>query len=138
MSPPIHFTAPRRPIWLTGLLLALIGFAVWTGFSVLPGLTPSSAPFRIREAWDTALFWRLGVPLMLLSQAAVGAVAGDAIVWQPLWTLGGLFAGVVAVHSSGGDAGMLPLAVILVGVPCYLGLLAAAAIGRAVGNFIGE
>jgi hypothetical protein len=128
MSPAIRF--------LPGLLLALLGFAVWTAFSVLPGLMQSSAPFRIREAWDTALFWRLGVPLMLLAQAAGGAVAGGRIFWQPLWMLGGLFAGVVAAHPSGSDFGMLPLAVILIGMPCYLGLLAAAAVGRTVGGFL--
>ena len=128
MPPAIRF--------LPGLLLALVGFAVWTAFSVLPGLTQSSAPFRMREAWDTALFWRLGVPLMLLAQVAAGAVTRDGIVWQPLWILGGLFAGLLAVHPSGNDFGMLPLAVILIGVPSYLGLLAAAAVGRAVGGFL--
>jgi hypothetical protein len=130
MPPAIRF--------LPGLLLALVGFAVWTAFSVLPGLMQSSAPFRIREAWDTALFWRLGVPLMLLAQAAAGAVARDRIVWQPLWMLGGLFAGLLAVHPSGNDFGMFPLAVFLIGVPSYLGLLAAAAVGRTVGKFIGD
>jgi hypothetical protein len=129
---------PPAVRFLPGLLLALVGFAVWTAFSVLPGLTQTSAPFRIREAWDTALFWRLGVPLMLLAQAAAGAVARERIVWQPPWMLGGLFAGVVAVHPGGGDLGMLPLAVILIGVPSYLGLLAAAAVGRAVGRSIGD
>lgn len=124
--------------FLPGLLLVLVGFAVWTAFSVLPGLMQSSAPFRIREAWDTALFWRLGVPLMLLAQAVGGAVARNGIIWQPLWMLGGLFAGVVAVHPGGGDFGMLPLAVILTGVPSYLGLLAAAAVGRAAGKFLGD
>ncbi|QDW40716.1 hypothetical protein FFI89_028480 [Bradyrhizobium sp. KBS0727] len=124
--------------FLPGLLLVLVGFAVWTAFSVLPGLMQSSAPFRIREAWDTALFWRLGVPLMLLAQAVGGAVARNGIIWQPLWMLGGLFAGVVAVHPGGGDFGMLPLAVILIGVPSYLGLLAAAAVGRAAGKFLGD
>jgi len=128
MSPAIRF--------LPGLLLALFGFAVWTAFSVLPGLMQSSAPFRIREAWDTALFWRLGVPSMLLAQAAGGAVAGDRIFWQPLWMLVGLFAGVAAVHPGGSDFGMLPLTVILIGIPSYLGLLAAAAVGRTVGGFL--
>ena len=129
---------PSATRFLPGLLLALVGFSVWTAFSVLPGLMQSSAPFRIREAWDTASFWRVGVPLMLLAQAAGGAVAREGIRWQPLWLLGGLFAGVVAVHPGGGDFGMLPLAVILIGVPSYLGLLAAAAVGGAVGGFLGD
>jgi hypothetical protein len=130
MPPAIRF--------LPGLLLALIGFTVWTAFSVLPGLTQSSAPFRVREAWDTALFWRLGVPLMLLAQAGVGAVVRDRFVWQPLWTIGGLFVGLLAVHPGSNDLGMFPIAVFLIGVPSYLGLLAAAAAGRAVGRFLGD
>jgi hypothetical protein len=126
----------RLPSWFAGLLLALIGFAVWTLLSLWPWLMHSSAPFRIREAWDTPLFWRAGVPALLLAQAAGGALSGGKVYQQPLWMLGGLFAGVVAVHPGGGDFGMLPLAAILIGVPSYLGLLAAAAVGRAVGGFL--
>jgi hypothetical protein len=104
----------------------------------LPGLTQPAQPFRIREAWDTALFWRLGVPLMLLAQAVAAAVIGGKLRWQPLWMLAGLFAGVLLVHPAGGDFGLLPLAVILIGGPIYLVLLAVAAAGRAAGEFLAD
>jgi len=126
-----------RPFWLLPLALALLGFAVWTLFSLWPWLMNSHAPFRIREAWDIAPFWQVGVPVMLLAQF-VGAMLSDGrISWQPLAMLGGLLAGIVLLRPSGSDGGMLPLAMILIGVPAYLGLLAAAAVGRAIGKHLG-
>jgi hypothetical protein len=136
MGPASNISALQRPSWLAGLLLAFVGFAVWTAFSLLPGLTQPTQPFRIREAWDAALFWRIGVPLMLLAQAVAGAAVSGGLRWQPLWMLGGLFAGVLLVNRSGGDLGLIPLTVILIGGPTYLVLLAAAAAGRAAGEFL--
>jgi hypothetical protein len=75
---------------------------------------------------------------MLLGQAVGGAVISGALRWQPLWMLAGLFAGVLLLHRSGGDLGMFPLAVILIGGPAYFGLLAAAAVGRAAGEFLAD
>jgi hypothetical protein len=138
MGPAIDVSASHRPSWLAGLLLALLGFAVWTAFSLLPGLTQPAEPFRIREAWDTALFWRVGVPLMLLAQAVGGTAISSALRWQPLWILAGLFAGLLLVHRSGVDFGLFPLTVILIGGPAYLGLLGAAAVGRAAGEFLAD
>jgi len=126
--------ASSRPSWLGGLVLALIGFSVWTLFSLWPWLTQSAAPFRIREAWDTGLFWRVGVPLMLLAQAAGGALSDGKLLVQPVWMLGGFLAGVVLVHPAGSDPGLLPLAAVLIGLPSYAALLAATAVGRAVGD----
>jgi hypothetical protein len=126
--------ASSRPCWLPGLVLALVGFSVWTLFSLWPWLTGSAAPFRIREAWDTGLFWRVGVPLMLVAQAAGGALTDGKVLVQPVWMLGGLLAGVVLVHPAGSNFGLLPLTVVLVGLPSYVALLAATAVGRAVGD----
>src|SRR5689334_5994030 len=81
MRPAINVSAPQRPSWLIGLVLALVGFAVWTAFSLWPVTTQPGQPFRIREAWDTAMFWRVGVPLMLLAQAIGGAVLGGSLRW---------------------------------------------------------
>jgi tetrahydromethanopterin S-methyltransferase subunit F len=50
--------------------------------------------------------------------------------------LGGLFAGIMLVRPAGSDPGMLPLAVVLVGIPAYIGLLAAVAIGRMIGDHL--
>ena len=138
MRPAINISAPQRPSWLIGLVLALVGFAVWAAFSLWPAMMQPGQPFRIREAWDTAMFWRVGVPLMLLAQAIGGAVVSGGLRWQPLWMIGGLFAGVLLVHRSGVDLGMFPLTVILIGGPSYIALLAAAAIGRAAGEYLAD
>ena len=125
-----------RSSWLSGLVLAFIGFAVWTLFSLWPWLTNSHAPFRIREAWDIPLFWQVGVPVMLLAQFVGGMLSEGRLFWQPLGMLVGLCAGIMLVRPVSGDAGMLPLAAILMGAPAYIGLLAAAALGRMIAKHI--
>jgi hypothetical protein len=117
--PTLAHIPPLRHFALIGPVLALVGFAVWTLFSLLPALTHPTAPFWIREAWDTAAFLHLGIPLMLLMQVAAGAIGGESNFRQPLWMLGGFFAGLLLVHPSGNDFGLLPLAVILIGAPSY-------------------
>ena len=125
------------PSWLYGMMLALIGFAVWALFSLWPWLMNSHAPFRIREAWDIPLFWQVGVPVMLLAQFVGGMLLEGRLSLQPLGMLGGLCAGIMLVRPVVGDPGMLPLAAILMGVPAYVGLLAAAALGRMTAKHIG-
>ena len=58
--PAAEVTVPRQPAWLVGLMMALIGFAVWTLFSLWPWLMNSHAPFRIREACQSPLVRRSG------------------------------------------------------------------------------
>ncbi|MDI1263491.1 MAG: hypothetical protein PS018_09565 [bacterium] len=131
-------TTPHRPSWLPGLMMALIGFAVWTLFSLWPWLMNSHAPFRVREAWDTTLFWHIGVPVMLLAQCAGSALSEGKIYRQPLGMLGGFLAGVLLVHPAGSDFGMMPLAAIMIGIPAYLALFGAAAVGRMLADYIGK
>lgn len=138
MPPVINVSAPGRPSWLVGLLLALVGLGVWSVFSLWPGTMQPGQSFRIREAWDTALFWRVGVPLMLLAQAAGAVAARGGLRWLPIWMIGGLFAGMLLVHPAGTDFSMLPLAIVLIGGPTYVVLLAISAIGRAAGDFLTE
>lgn len=135
---PSTLQVQHRPSWFPGLMLALVGFAVWTLFSLWPWLMNSHTPFRIREAWDTTPFWYVGVPIMLLAQLAGGILSDGKISRQPLGMLSGFFAGVLLVHPAGGDLGMLPVALILIGVPSYLVLLAVAAVGRTLGEYLGE
>ena len=136
MPPTTPIPLPLRPSWLPGLLLAFLGFAVWTVFSLWPWLMNSHAPFRIREAWDADLFWRVGVPVMLLAQLVGGMLSDGRISRQPLGLLGGLLAAVMLVRPAGSDFGMLPVAMILIGAPAYIGLLMAAAVGRTLGKHL--
>lgn len=120
----------RLPPMILGIALAIVGFAVWAVFSLGPPLPGA----RIREAWDTGGFWTIGVPVLLIAQAINGAVSKVGLKYQPLWTLGGLFVAVLFIRRPGSDIGMLPLALIFVGVPLYGVLLAVGALGRWLGD----
>jgi hypothetical protein len=115
-----------------GIGLALTGFAVWTVFSLLP--SQPGAAMWIREAWDAGGFWAIGVPVMLIAQALAGFLNGAGLKYQPLWTLGGLFMAVLLIRRPGGDIGLLPLALLFVGLPLYGVLLAFGGLGRWLGN----
>jgi len=123
----------RWPPVLVSLFLLALGFMVWTLFSLLPALG-HAPPSRIREAWDTSLFWYAGVTVVLIAQFLGGVVMGGGLFRQPIWSLAGLFIGIIAVHPAGGGYDQLPLALILFGVPGYMALLAAAAAGRKLGD----
>lgn len=129
MPPPLPDIPAQRRFAYVGPVLAVIGFAVWTLFSLLTALSDQTAPFRVVEAWDTMPFLQIGIPLVLLVQVAAGAIGGENIFRQPLWMLGGFFVGLLLVHRSGNSFGLLPVTVVLIGVPSYVVLLAAAAIG---------
>ena len=53
------------------IILAVFGFIVWIGLSILAGVTAEIGS-GAREAWDTGAYFWLGVPLMAL---AVGLAA---------------------------------------------------------------
>lgn len=112
---------------LTAALLAAESFAIWATFSLLPLW---SARPRIREAWDTDIYWSAGMPLLLLSVAVAGFASKDAPWKLALWTAAGHSAGVAMVSPGGADFGLLPLALILVGAPAFGVFTGAAFAGR--------
>ena len=79
--------------WVTRLVVAAAGFAVWALYS-LPLLTGRSG---IREAWDSPVYWKMGIPLLLLLVAAAGTISED-VPWKlALSTLAGHFLAVVLI-----------------------------------------
>jgi hypothetical protein len=79
-----------------GVLLAATGLVVWTGLSVIGGIGAADG-FRVREAWDTSLYFYLGVPVMAVS-VAVAAFLRPTRSWRwPLWLVGGHQVGVLVV-----------------------------------------
>jgi hypothetical protein len=108
-------------------LLAIEAFAIWAFFSAMPLL---SGHARIREAWDTSAYWVIGVPLLVLSLGAAGYASEDKPWKLALWTLAGHFLGVLLVSTRGTDFGLLPLALVLIGLPAFGVLTLAAFIGR--------
>jgi hypothetical protein len=80
----------------TGPMLAGTGLLLWTGLSVWGGMGADSG-FRLREAWDTAAYFYLGLPAMALA-VAIAAFYMPRRIWRwPLWVVGGHQAGVLLV-----------------------------------------
>jgi hypothetical protein len=95
------------------LLAAVAGFAVWTLFS-MPWFTGRPG---IREAWDFPAYWTRGIPLLLLLALAAGCFSKD-VPWKPaLWALAGHFLGVLVIKQPTTDFGLLPLSLLLLGLP---------------------
>jgi hypothetical protein len=111
---------------LPGPLLAIEAFAIWVFFSVLPLMTGHAG---IREAWDTDAYWSIGVPLLVLSVAAAGYASNSGAWKLALWTLAGHFLAMLLVPGHGGDLGLLPLALVLIGIPAFGALTLAAYVG---------
>ena len=105
------------------IVLFSAGFALWALTSALP-LTEAVA-----EGWDRPAYWQIGVPLIFAVQAAVAVVSKERTTLAPLWVLLGHVVAMLFIARAGSGLGLLPLAVVFVGVPLYLMLLVAAFIG---------
>lgn len=106
-------------------LAAALGFLVWGAVAVLAG-----ASGRLREAWDSPLYWEVGSPALAAALVALGWLwPRGAWRWAAFMAAGQAVA--MAVFApSGGDFGLLPLAlasILLISlpllVPVYLGVL---------------
>jgi hypothetical protein len=104
---------------LAAAILAIESFTIWAVFSALPAVTGRPG---IREAWDTAAYWRQGVPLLLASIAVAGFVSKDKPVALAGWTVAGHFLGIFLIAKPGSDFGLLPLTLAFIGPPAF-GLL---------------
>ena len=109
-------------VWYIRALAALAAFAVWTALSI-PLFTGRAG---IREAWDFPSYWSRGILLLLLLLVAAGWASKD-VPWKlALSVLAGHFLGVVLVKQPTTDFGLLPLSLVLIGLP-GLGVLTLAA-----------
>jgi hypothetical protein len=112
---------------IAGLILAVSAIAVWAGFSALPVFMGGRG---IREAWDTQLYWIVGVPLLLLAVTAAGFATREAPWKLALWPIAGHFVGMLLVSPPGTDLGLLPLALIFIGLPAFAAFIGVAYVGR--------
>jgi hypothetical protein len=112
-----------------GFILAAEGFALWAFFSLLPLWSGGRG---IREAWDTEFYWMFGVPLLLLSVAAAGFLSREPPWRLALWPIAGHALAMAIVSKPGTDLGLLPLAIVLIGLPAFALFVGAAALGRAL------
>ena len=116
---------------LACLGLALCGFLVWAVFATLPALGGRG----LAEAWATRAYWVAGLPALALVHALAGYAGTMPLSRLPLCALAGHGLAMLLLHKPGTDAGLLPLAILLAGVPLYGLLLAAAWLGRQVSAF---
>ena len=112
---------------IAGLLLAAAGFAVWAVFSGLPLMMGGRG---IREAWDTELYWIVGVPLLLLAVMAAGYATREAPWKLALWPIAGHFVAMLLVSPAGTDLGLLTVALIFIGLPAFAAFIGVAYVGR--------
>ena len=115
---------------LVRVLLFVAGFAVWAVFSIVPA---ADGHFATREAWDGAPYWQFGVPLLLAAQGMSAAASRENLPRLPLWTLAGHFLAMLAIRRSGTDFGLLPLAMVFIGIPAYAVLFLVSLAGRKLG-----
>lgn len=100
---------------LVPLLAAANGFVMWLAFAIQAG-------GQVREAWDTTPYWAIGLPLLGVMHVLLGAALRRGVWLLPACTLAGHFVGVMLVHPPGSGLGLLPPALIFVGVPFYAAL----------------
>jgi hypothetical protein len=125
----------RRPVSgpiQTAIVLGGFGFGVWIALSIIGGLASDEGGFKLREAWDTAAYFYLGLPLMALAVAIAGFIKPNRVWRWPLALVAGHMAGVL-VLGLGMQSGLslilltLILAVLLCvffAVPAALGAMA--------------
>jgi hypothetical protein len=101
--------------------LFVAGFAVWAVFSIAH---TANGQMPTGEAWDRAPYWEFGVPLLFVAQGMAAAASREKLLQLPLWTLAGHFLAILAVRRSAADFGLLPLALVFIGVPAYGALYA--------------
>jgi hypothetical protein len=87
-----------------GTILGCAGFGVWAVFSLLPVL----AGYGIREGWDIAPYWLIGVPLLLVLHGIAGALTEEGAWRLPFWAIGGHIAGMMSSTRRGRASACCP------------------------------
>ena len=103
------------------LIAALAGAGLWLALAALGGRA---------EAWDSPLYFPVGLPLAILVAALLGALAPVRAWRWGGWLMGGQGA---ALLLTVGPGSLLPLGLVLFAVlalPCMLGALAGAWLRR--------
>ncbi len=121
------------PVLARALLFAC-GFALWAFFALQPW--EDGAP--IREGWDVASYWSIGVPVLAVAQIVLAALSQESPARQPLWVLAGHLTAMLLLHPPGTDLGLLPLSLVFIYLPGYVALLLAALIGRGLARLVRE
>src|SRR5258705_12745517 len=115
---PVVPPPQQRPL-AAALLCAAAGFVVWAALWVAAGSSVDGR-FVVREAWDTGAYWLFGLPIIAVAVAIAGYLSPRRVWRWPLYAVAGQAIAMALVHPPGTDAGLVPFAVVFVGVPLVL------------------
>jgi hypothetical protein len=108
---------------LASAIAAGAGFLFWLVF----------APFSPHmEAWDGPLWWFVSLPVLAVTSGVLGYLTPERVWRWPLWIAAGEL--VAILLTSGGNIGLLPLAVIFVFVPLVVVFTILAIIGAMIAH----
>lgn len=105
---------------ITLIVLAVAGALEWIIIGVIT---------ERREAWDSEVFWQVGIPLMMLINAVAGFLDPRKIITKGLVSVS--LQPVIIIAENWNDFGLLPLGLILF---VFLGMVYS--ISGAVGAFV--
>ncbi len=127
MQPGGGIRAPLGPV-LAATITFVAGLVVWVALSYAGQREPLGA-LIVREAWDSSLYWTLGIAVFAAAAFAAGFIAPRQIWRWPLCMVAGHALGMVLVHPEGTDLGLLPMAIMFVAIPLAAILLVPAFVG---------
>ncbi len=81
------------------------------------------------------VYWTVCLPALALLHGAAGYTSDISLPRLPVFAIAGHAVGIAVLHRAGTDAGLVPLAIVLTGLPLYGALLAAAWLGRQAAEF---
>jgi len=109
------------------------GLGVWISISLLSG-SARNGVFVVREAWDTPAYFSIGLPVLAVAGGVAGFLAPRRVWRWPLWIAVGQALGMAFVHPPGTDLGLLPVALVLAGLPLVVLLLVPTIVGGIIGR----
>jgi hypothetical protein len=107
------------------------GFAVWAVLSLAAGRMVDGR-FMVREAWDTPAYFTVGLPVLLAGAGIAGWHRPERVWRWALLVVAGQAAAMALIHPAGSGLGLLPLAIVFVGLPLALVLTIAAIVGALI------
>jgi hypothetical protein len=108
-----------------------VGFVVWTVLSLAAGRVYDGT-FMVREAWDTPAYFSVGLPILLAGAGIAGWLRPERVWRWALLVVAGHVAAMVLIHPAGTGLGLLPLAIVFIGLPLALLLTIAAIVGALI------
>jgi len=107
------------------------GFAVWAVLSLAAGRVYDGA-FMVREAWDTPVYFTVGLPVLLAGAGIAGWLRPERVWRWALLVVAGQAVAMALIHPAGSGLGLVPVAIVFIGLPLALVLTIAAIVGALI------